>query len=126
MMLRLLKIAVMAAVLMLMLCAEASAQQGRAVFHGKGNCSTCHGANALGTPLGPNLTDAEWLNIDGSLDSIRVIVERGVAKPKRYPAPMPALGGAKLSRAEVQAVAEYVHSLREPGPREREVVPRSR
>jgi mono/diheme cytochrome c family protein len=87
---------------------------GRAVFEGKGNCWTCHGRDGKGSPLGPNLTDGEWLNIDGSLDSIRIVIQTGVAKPKKYPVPMPALGGVRLSRAEVDAVAAYVFSLSQP------------
>lgn len=114
MMLRVLRIVLIAAATMLVLCAEAYAQQGQKVFEGKGNCWTCHGRNGKGTPLGPNLTDGEWLNVDGSLDSIRFVVQAGVAKPKRYPAPMPATGGAKLSQAEVEAVAKYVLELSRP------------
>lgn len=92
----------------------AQVQQGRAVFEAKGNCWTCHGKEGRGTPLGPNLTDGEWLNIDGSLDSIRVVIRGGIAKPKKHPAPMPALGGAKLSAAEIEAVAAYVLTLSRP------------
>jgi mono/diheme cytochrome c family protein len=95
-----------------LLSGDAAAQvQGRTLFEGKGNCWTCHGKDAKGTPLGPDLTDGEWINIDGSIDSIRVVVQRGVPKPVRYPAPMPPLGGARLSRAEIEALAAYVFSL---------------
>lgn len=73
-MLRVLRIALIAVVTMLVLCAEAYAQQGQKVFEGKGNCWTCHGRNGKGTALGPNLTDGEWLNVDGSPDSIRFVV----------------------------------------------------
>ena len=31
--------------------------QGDSIFHSKGNCYACHGANAQGA-VGPNLTDA--------------------------------------------------------------------
>jgi mono/diheme cytochrome c family protein len=86
-------------------------QQGKAVFEGKGNCWTCHGRDARGTPLGPDLTDGEWLGIDGSLDSIRSVVQRGVTKPRKYPGLMPPMGGARLSRGELDAVAAYVHGL---------------
>ena len=84
---------------------------GRAVFSGAGNCYACHGANAKGTAMAPDLTDEKWLNIDGSYASILGLVRSGVAKPKQYPAPMPALGGAALSSAQVCAVAAYVYSL---------------
>lgn len=86
-------------------------QQGKKIFTGKGICYTCHGMDAKGTPLAPDLTDAEWLNTDGSLAGIESIIKAGVAKPKKHPAPMPPMGGAKLSADEVRAVAAYVHSL---------------
>ena len=84
---------------------------GRAVFSGAGNCYACHGANAKGTTLAPDLTDRTWLNIDGSYASIVELVRSGVAKPKQYSAPMPALGGAALSSPQTCAVAAYVYSL---------------
>jgi mono/diheme cytochrome c family protein len=87
------------------------ADRGRAVFTGAGNCFACHGANAKGTALAPNLTDAQWLNIDGSYASIAALVRTGVAKPKQHAAPMPALGGAALNGSQVCAVAAYVYSL---------------
>jgi mono/diheme cytochrome c family protein len=118
-MMRTMRIGAVTAGLLLLLCAQGSAQQGRSIFEGKGNCWTCHGRDGRGTPLGPNLTDGEWLNMDGSLDSIRIVIQTGVAKPKRYPAPMPPLGGVKLSRAEVEAVAVYVFSLSTPAPSRR-------
>jgi cbb3-type cytochrome c oxidase subunit III len=88
---------------------------GRAVFTGKGNCQVCHGPDAKGTPLAPDLTDAEWLNIDGKLESIVKVVKEGVAAPKKHPAPMPPMGGAQLSDTEVQNVAAYVFSLSNKG-----------
>lgn len=91
--------------------AMAAQQDGRAIFRGKGNCFVCHGQDGKGTALAPNLTDATWLQVDGSAEAIVGLVKTGVAKPKKHPAPMPPMGGAKLSEAEVQAVAAYVHSL---------------
>jgi mono/diheme cytochrome c family protein len=61
--------------------------------------------------LAPDLTDAAWLNIDGSVEAIVRLVKEGVAQPKEHPAPMPPMGGAQLTDAEVQAVAAYVKSL---------------
>ncbi|HSJ23107.1 MAG TPA: c-type cytochrome [Longimicrobiales bacterium] len=91
--------------------AGVAAQDGRAIYHGKGNCFTCHGRDGAGTPLGPVLRDTVWLNVDGSRAAILQVIREGVAKPKQYPAPMPAMGGAKLSPAELEAVATYVHGL---------------
>lgn len=84
---------------------------GRSIFSGTGNCYACHGANARGTPMAPNLTDKQWLNIDGSYASIVGLVHSGVPAPKQHPAPMPAMGGASLSSAQLCAVAAYVYSL---------------
>jgi mono/diheme cytochrome c family protein len=84
---------------------------GQKIFQGKGLCHACHGKDARGTPLAPNLTDSEWLNVDGSLPAIVALVKAGVPKPLKYPAPMPPMGGAKLSKAEIDAVAAYVKSL---------------
>lgn len=85
--------------------------EGRAVFSGTGTCFACHGVTASGTAIGPNLTDAPWLNIDGSYAAIVGLVRTGVPHPKQYSAPMPALGGAALSEAQVCAVAGYVYSV---------------
>ena len=87
---------------------------GKAIFTGKGNCFACHGPDAKGTPLAPDLTDAKWINIDGSLAAIVQLVKTGVAQPKEHPAPMPAMGGATLTDKELQAVASYVYSLSHP------------
>src|SRR5690606_6965055 len=80
----------------------AAQSNGKAIFQGKGMCFACHGQDAKGTPLAPNLTDAEWLNIDGTLPAIIALVEKGVPNPVRHPAPMPPMGGAKLTRQEIE------------------------
>jgi mono/diheme cytochrome c family protein len=93
--------------------AAATAQDtlGRTIFLGKGTCSACHGTEGKGTMLAPDLTDDAWLNIDGSVAQIARVVKDGVAQPKQHPAPMPPMGGAQLTDAEIQAVAAYVKSL---------------
>jgi len=87
---------------------------GKAIFTGKGLCYACHGPDAKGTPLAPDLTDDKWLNIDGSVEAIVKLVTAGVPTPKEAAMPMPPKGGATLSDAEVQAVAQYVYSLSHP------------
>jgi mono/diheme cytochrome c family protein len=91
---------------------------GDSVFHGKaanGTCFVCHGAEAKGTPgLAPDLTDAKWLNGDGSYAFIVSIVEKGVPNPKEAPAAMPAMGGVKLTPEQIRAVAAYVYALSHP------------
>lgn len=92
----------------------AAQSNGKAIFEGKGMCFACHGKDAKGTPLAPNLTDAEWLNVDGTLPAIIALIEKGVPKPVKHTAPMPPMGGAKLSREEIEAVAAYVKELSRP------------
>jgi mono/diheme cytochrome c family protein len=87
---------------------------GDSVFHGQaggGTCYVCHGQDAKGSGVGPNLTDSEWLNTDGTLAGITKTIQSGVPTPKKAPAPMPPMGGASLSPDQVKAVAAYVHSL---------------
>lgn len=85
--------------------------QGEQIFHGKGNCYTCHGMDGKGTALAPDLTDHVYLNIDGSYQSMVKLVHTGVPNPKQHPAPMPAMGGAQLTDQEVSAVAAYEYTL---------------
>jgi mono/diheme cytochrome c family protein len=87
--------------------------EGQAVFQGKGNCFTCHGKDAKGTVLAPDLTDGAWLNFPQrpTLDEAKALVTKGVPKPKKHPAPMPPMGGAKLSPEDLTRVVEYVLSL---------------
>ncbi|HEX6134701.1 MAG TPA: c-type cytochrome [Longimicrobiales bacterium] len=89
----------------------AAQADGKAIFEGKGNCHACHGKDARGTVLAPNLTDAEWLNVDGTKESVIALIQKGVPKPVKHPAPMPPMGGASLSKQEIEAVATYVLSL---------------
>ena len=84
---------------------------GQQIFTATGNCYTCHGPDAKGTALAPNLTDAEWINIGGTFPEIQQVVKTGVATPKSHPAPMPAMGGVQLSDDQIRQVAAYVWSL---------------
>jgi cbb3-type cytochrome c oxidase subunit III len=89
----------------------AAIAQGDSIFHSKGNCYACHGANAQGA-VGPNLTDAEWIHSDGSYDAIVKQVTTGVAQAEsKSGIPMPPKGGSTISDDEVKAVAAYVYSL---------------
>ena len=88
---------------------------GKSVFEGRtggGTCFTCHGQDAKGTQLGPNLADPQWLQGDGSYNFIVNTVMSGVPTPKQYPGMMPPMGGASLTSEHVKAVAAYVYSLR--------------
>lgn len=87
---------------------------GDSIFHGQvagGTCTACHGQDAKGTGIAPDLTDGTWINGDGSYDFIVHTVTTGVPHPKEHPAPMPPKGGATLNDDQVKAVAAYVYSL---------------
>lgn len=92
---------------------DALIAEGKALYGGKAICFSCHGPEAEGTQLAPDLTDNTWLNIEGDVtkDKIIAVVKAGVAQPKEHPAPMPPGGGASLSEDELNAVATYVMSL---------------
>lgn len=57
---------------------DAMIRQGRAVFHGRGGCAACHGADLGGGPIAPALADATWRNGDGSPGSILRIIRSGL------------------------------------------------
>ncbi len=87
---------------------------GNRIYHGEiggASCTGCHGADGSGTPLGPDLTDKQWLWSDGGVDGIAATITKGVAQPKQYRAPMPPMGGAQLSADQVSALAAYVWGL---------------
>lgn len=91
---------------------QAQYDEGEKIFKGQGNCYTCHGPDAHGTQLAPNLTDSEWLHVSGpNVDELAKLITNGVPNPVSHPAPMPAMGGATLTPEQVQAVAGYVASL---------------
>ena len=81
----------------------ALAEQGAVLF--EDNCAACHGSEGMGDPEqgAPNLTDAIWL-YGGDPQAIRTTIVEA-----RFGV-MPAWG-QRLSEAEVNAVAAYVHGL---------------
>lgn len=95
------------------------ADNGQAIFEGKGNCFSCHGGEGQGSVLGPKLTDTEWVNFDArpTQAEAEALIREGVARPVRRPAPMPPMGGARLSGEEIAAVTKYVLELSEPDER---------
>lgn len=90
-------------------------ESGRELYAGAGICYTCHGPDASGTPLAPDLTDDEWLWIDPAAgDVYEQIVNRvmeGVPEPREHPSPMLPRGGSQLTDEQVREVAAYVYSL---------------
>jgi glucose/arabinose dehydrogenase/mono/diheme cytochrome c family protein len=91
---------------------------GQRIFEGEasgGTCAGCHGADARGTSVGPDLTSSHFLWGDGSPASLRQIITQGVPHPKRYTGAMPPKGGAELSSQDVAAVSDYVWALSHTG-----------
>jgi glucose/arabinose dehydrogenase len=87
---------------------------GEKVFHGQaagGNCMGCHGSDGGGSMVGANLIDAAWLWSDGGVEGIKATIVKGVVTGKQSIGAMPALGGAPLQPADVDAVAAYVWAI---------------
>jgi mono/diheme cytochrome c family protein len=74
-------------------------------------CVACHGAGGTGGPLGPALNDQNWIHITGEYEEIVNITRTGVAQPREYPAPMPAMGGGNFNDEQLRAIAAYVYSI---------------
>jgi mono/diheme cytochrome c family protein len=94
---------------------------GSRIFWGEsagGTCSGCHGSDAKGSTVGPNLTSGEWSWGDGSWQAIAATIDKGVVSPKHADGAMPPRGGAPLSDADVKAVAAFVWGIaHQSGPR---------
>jgi cytochrome c oxidase cbb3-type subunit 3 len=82
-----------------------SLARGTEVYHGKGLCFDCHADHAKGDPAigAPNLTDNVWLYGDGSRQSIKAAISRGLAGVCPQWA-------SRLPPETIRAVAVYVHS----------------
>jgi len=87
--------------------------RGDSIYHGKGTCFVCHGAEGEGRPAaGDALTVAlnwaqpNWRSIDSLIDN-------GIPQPlTRSPIQMPPRGGrSDLTESEVRAVAAYVWAI---------------
>ena len=91
----------------------AMVEEGEGIYNGAGICMSCHGATGEGIPsLGANLTDDEWLHVDGSYESIVENILEGVtAQESSSGVPMPAKGGTAITDDQVNAVAAYVWTL---------------
>ena len=87
---------------------------GGRIFRGQvagGTCLGCHGSDAKGSSVGPDLTSGSWVWGDGSLAAIASTIRNGVPSPKNFSGVMPPEGGAQLSDEQVQAVAAYVWAV---------------
>lgn len=88
--------------------------RGKTIFEGAGTCFACHGTTGGGTPIAPDLTDDEWLNVDGSYGQLVEIIDTGVQETKEFPGLMMPRGGSGMSDEDLSAVAAYVWSLSRP------------
>jgi mono/diheme cytochrome c family protein len=85
--------------------------QGQELFN-QVVCWTCHGQNATGGPLAPALNDQQWLNVEGSFESILEVIHTGVPSPVQYTAsPMPPMGGAQLTEEQMRQLAAYIYAI---------------
>jgi cytochrome c oxidase cbb3-type subunit 3 len=82
----------------------AAASRGDSIFHGRGGCYDCHGADAHGDGAigAANLTDGIWLYGDGSRAAIAESIAHGRAGA------CPRWIGA-MSAGEIRALAVFVH-----------------
>lgn len=86
----------------------ASIANGEAAFK---TCAACHGANLEGG-IGPNLKDAEWLQVKEPLETeIYKVIMKGVAasEAKKAKAAMPKMGGLD-NQIKVWEVVYYLSS----------------
>jgi mono/diheme cytochrome c family protein len=94
---------------------QAMVDSGKALFAAS-SCQKCHGPGGVGATNGPNLTDATWVQIDGSYDAIVKIITTGVPKAAvkgPYPYNMRPMGGANppFTDLQVKSLAAYVYSI---------------
>ena len=87
--------------------------QGDSIYHGKGNCFACHGAEAEGLPAaGDALTvSLNWAQYDwASIDSL---IDHGIPQQlTRSPIQMPPRGGkSNLTDDETRRVAAYIWAI---------------
>ena len=89
--------------------------EGEALYSGGGICFTCHMEGGVGGPNAPNLTDQEWIGIDGSFESIVDNIMVGVPEPMEFPGLMLPKAGAPITDEQVRAIAAYVWALSQGG-----------
>nr|MDP2577472.1 hypothetical protein [Candidatus Palauibacterales bacterium] len=62
--------------------------------------------------LGADLTDGEWVHIDGSYESMVTLITDGVsAEASTTGTPMSPRGGSSITDDQVRAVGAYVYTL---------------
>lgn len=85
---------------------------GGELFKTDALCHACHGVDGKGIAnLGSDLTDGEWVHVDGSYTAIVELINTGItAEESSTGIPMPPRAGANLSDDQVSAVAAFVWS----------------
>ncbi len=88
--------------------------EGDSIFNA-GSCARCHGQAGSGGRNGPDLTDATWVQSDGSLEEIRRTVFWGVRREllsdPAWRFEMNPGGGLDLGWEQYASLAAYVWSL---------------
>ena len=87
---------------------------GDSIFN-SGSCHRCHGEGGSGGRNGPDLTDTQWSQSDGSIEEIRRTIFWGVRREalsdSGWRFEMNPAGGLNLEWEEYSALAAYVWSL---------------
>lgn len=88
--------------------------EGDSLFNG-GSCARCHGQAGTGGRNGPDLTDATWVQGDGSLEEVRRTIFWGVRREHlsdpSWRFEMNPGGGLDLEWEQYASLAAYVWSL---------------
>jgi len=85
---------------MVLLTDEAALTEGKQVYADM-NCAACHGATGEGNAIGPNLTDAAWIN-GCDFNTVVDVIKNGRATKGMTPFK------AQLSDTKIQKVASYL------------------
>jgi len=88
---------------------------GERLYTGKAICFSCHGRDAAGTQIAPDLRDDQWLHVEppATVEKVAAVIISGVMQPKEHPGIMPPKAGVDLSDEEVRALAVYLLQLGE-------------
>jgi len=90
---------------------QAMVDEGQTLFNGAGTCFACHGQDGVGSQLGPAFNNNEWLQIEGSYESILEQINTGTTTPVQFPGLMLPRAGTNMTDDQVAAVAAYVYTL---------------
>jgi len=88
---------------------QAMVQEGEQLY-GR-SCAVCHGPAGAGTPIAPALNDGQWIRGTGEMEELVTVIRNGVPQPQEYATPMPPMGGASFTDAQVSSIAAYVYSI---------------